>query len=261
MSSRNLFPVDPKGLEDIAAQLLDGTPEPLLPLPADPIQLSPDGFYKFSRATLQTALSDNYKRLLREGGYLDIDRISELGIAKSMLKINPNVRRTAQTINYNLQGNDDAYVTNIDQPDARRLVQALGGKLLTTFLMYKVFIPYLKQEKDRNPEAAQTLKEMIETKAEWMDDIVLDKTKVKIGSAERILIGLPQKDGRFGRGDINNFGYPTQVKKKGEFYYWHPSGTERAAIRDWNSELSLDLDGGPSFALEGLGVRLAKIFS
>ena len=126
--------------------------------------------------------------------------------------------------------------------------------------MYKLFIPYIKElAQNGNAEAQATLHEMINTKAEWLEDLVLDKSRLKIGNAER-KIKLPKKEGRFDRADISEFGYPTLVKNEGEFYHWYVSGDERAAIRSGNSEFSLSLNRGPSIGSDGLGVRRAKFF-
>ena len=93
----------------------------------------------------------------------------------------------------------------------------------------------------------------------FRSDLVLDKNKLKIGNKKRRII-ISDKGGRYDRADISEYGYPTSVKDQGEFYHWHVSGDERAAIRDWGSEFSLNLNWGPSIGDGGLGVRRAKIF-
>lgn len=213
------------------------------------------GLYLIDKPRIIRATTPAYRQFLREAGYGDLDACSHLGVAKGVLKYDQAVRDRAP-----LNGADGTYVVSVNQTAGRDLIQALGGKLLTTALMYRLFIPYIKElAQNGNPEAQATLDEMTNTKAEWLEDLILDKTRLKIGTKERALT-LPDKDGRFDRADINEFGYPDRVKQKGEFYHWHVSGDERAAIRDWGSELNLSLDGGPSFVSGGLGVRFAKIF-
>ena len=130
--------------------------------------------------------------------------------------------------------------------------------------MYRVFIPYIKDlVQQNNAEAQVTLNEMTDTsvgKAEWLEDLILDKTRLKIGTKEQRL-SLPDKDGRFDRAGINGFGYPISVKSSGEFYHWHVIGDERAAFRVRGSGLGLSLNGGSSVENGRLGVRLVKIFS
>ena len=157
------------------------------------------------------------------------------------------------------QNNAD-YVVNINHKNALRLINKLGGKVLTTALMYKLFIPHLKQSAESGNEKAQeTLNKMTNTWVEWLEDLVLDDNKVKIGTQER-QIALPQKDGGFNISGLNEFGYPNQVRNQGEFYYWPVRGDEKAAIRDWVSGLDLDLRRGPSVGSDWLGVRLAQNF-
>ena len=156
----------------------------------------------------------------------------------------------------------NGYVNRINQENARKLVKKLGNyKLLTTGLMYRLVIPYIKDlAQQGNIEAQVTLKEMIYTplgKAEWLEDLVLDKTRLKIGTQKRT-ISLPDRDGRFDRVDINEFGYPAQVEDSGEFHYWYPRYNENPAVRSGDSGLDLGLGSGPSIEVSRLGVRLAK---
>ena len=206
-------------------------------------------------------LSKDYLKFLKESGYApELDSASGLMIAKRILKYNQSVRDTAQREGLSLNGADGTYIVSISQPDGRNLIESLGGKLLTTGLMYKLFIPYIKElAQNGNAEAQETLNEMINTKAEWLEDLVLDKSRLKIGNKKR-RITLPNKNGRYDRADISEFGYPTSVKNEGEFFYWHVSGDERAAFRGWDSELNLSLGRELSVEVDGLGVRRAKFF-
>lgn len=222
------------------------------------------GFYVFDRKQILKATTSEYRKFLKDAQYGDIDNCTELRVAKGILKWDQGVRDLAGKLDlkYNkkrLTGNDGEYVVNINQTDGRRLVNGFGYNLLTTGLMYKLFIPYIKQEaQNGNADAQATLDEMISTKAEWLEDLVLGKNKVKIGSKEQS-ISIPQKDGKFDRVDLNEFGYPKTTKQTGEFNYWFPRVSERAVIRNWNSVLGLICNRGPGYVDDGLGVRLAKI--
>ena len=222
-----------------------------------------NGFYQIDKPRIVAATSPAYRKFLRESGYGDLDSCSRIEIAKGVLKYDQAVRDAGTRAGLNLTGADRQYVVNIDHPNAKKLVEALGYKVPTVGLMYRLFIPYIKDlVQQNNAEAQVTLNEMTDTstaKAEWLEDLILDKTRLKIGTQERIIV-LPDKNGSFDRADINECGYPISVKSSGEFYHWHVSGDERAAIRNGNPELSLNLDRGPSIEDDGLGVRLAKIF-
>ena len=237
-------------------------PQPSIAQPAVQFNLQ-NVLYQIDKPTILRATTPDYRKFLRDSGYGDLDSCSHLGVAKGILKYNQDVRQTAQRAGLALNGNDGDYVIDISHPNARKLVEALGYKVLTTALMYKLFIPYIKDlAQSGNAEAQATLNEMTDTsagKAEWLEDLVKDKKKVLIGTKEKKLT-LPDKDGRFDRADINEFGYPTKVKDSGEFYYWYPKDNERAVIRGGVSELGLGLGGEPSLVGGGLGVRPAKIF-
>ena len=92
-------------------------------------------------------------------------------------------------------------------------------------------------------------------------ELLKDKDVLMVGnrSLTRSLV-LPVNDGSFDSVDLNDFGYPKNVKDSGEFRYWYPRNNERAAIRNWYSELGLSLGREPGFVLDRLGVRLAKKF-
>ena len=71
---------------------------------------------------------------------------------------------------------------------------------------------------------------------------------------------MPEKDGYFTKKDLNEFGYPKKLIEKAEHHYWNPGDGEKAAIRNWNSGLNLNLVREPSIVNDRLGVRRAKIF-
>ncbi len=217
-------------------------------------------FYQIDRAKILSATTPEYRQFLRESGYGDLDSCLGIEIAKGVLKIDHAVRQAAASTGLSLSGNNGDYVVNINHPDARELVEALGYKVPTVGLMYNLFIPYIKELAEQgNAEAQETLGEMIGPTAEWLEDLIKGKNKVCIGSRKKEL-SLPDKEGRFGRQDINDFGYPVRVKDTGEFYYRHPRGKERAAVRNRYSELDLNLNWESSVSFGGLGVRPQKIF-
>ena len=223
--------------------------------------VSDNDFYKFSMEEVREKLSKDYLKFLKKSGYApELDSASGLMIAKRILKADDEVRKLISENNIEAKIEDNTnYVVNINHANSKRLVNLLGYQLPTTGIMYRLFIPSLKDlAESGNEEAKANLNEM-NTKAEWLEDLVLDKLRLKIGNAERRII-LPDKDGRFDRADISEYGYPTLVRDHGEFYHWHVSGDERAAIRSRDSEFYLSLVRGPSVESDGLGVRRAKIF-
>ncbi len=219
-----------------------------------------NGFYQIDKTRILSATTPEYRQFLREAGYGDLEACSGIEIAKGVLRIDQTVRDAATRSGLSLTGNDGDYVVNITHPDARKLVEAMGYKVPTVGLMYRLLIPCIKDlARQGNAEAQATLDEMINTKAEWLEDLVKDKRDIHIGTKSKRL-SLPDKDGRFDRSEINEFGYPDVVKNSGEFYYWCPRDNQRAAIRDRVSGLSLVLYRGPSVVDGVLGVRPQKIF-
>ena len=193
-------------------------------------------FYFIPKELILSSTTQNYRTFLKEAGYGDLDSCEGILIEKKISK------------------------TNITWYEGRKLVEDQGYKLLTTALMYKVFIPWIKSQASKgNKDAQKTLKEMINSKAEWLNDLILNKNTLKIENKE-VKLSLPQKDGRFDRDDLNEFGYPLKVEDKGEFHYWYPRGDKMVVIRNWGFELGLDINGTPSGAVDGLGVRRAKFF-
>ncbi len=224
-----------------------------------------NGFYIIGKPRILAATTPAYRKFLREAGYGDLDSCSAIGFAKNILGIDQTVRDAAARVNLNLQEDNIGSISNITHLNARKLVKALRYRLPTVRLMYKLFIPWIKkQAQNGNPEAQATLERMTgelttTAKAEWLEDLILDRTRLKIGTQERTLT-LPDKDGYFDRSQVSELGYPTSVKCRGEFYHWHVSGDKRAAFRYRGSELDLGLNWEPSFAGDYLGVRPVKIF-
>ena len=203
------------------------------------------------------------KRFLEESGYApDLDRASGLAIEKGILRISKEVRAAAKDSGISITGRLNSYLVDINQTDGRRLVELLGYKLPTTAVMYKLFIPHIKLLAEQgDKEAKKTLEEMVSKKAEWMEDLILNGNKLKIGSRERALSFPAGRGVYFDRSDINEFGYPNAVnKQQGEFYYWAPNRAENAVIRDWVSGLYLICGWGPSDSGGGVGVRRANFF-
>src|SRR3989344_510584 len=219
--------------------------------------------YIIDKPRILNATTPEYRQFLRDSGYGDLDSCSGIGFAKGILKYDQSVRQAAARAGLALSGTDGDYVVKINHPDARRLVEALGYKVPTVGLMYRLFIPYIKElAQSGNAEAQATLNEMKGIpvgKAEWLEDRILDYNRLLVGKTERAIF-LPDKDGSFDRADINDFGYPTSVKRSGEFYRGQPGGNERAAIRNRGSEVDLNLSWGPSFKDDRLGGRPSKIF-
>jgi len=219
-----------------------------------------DTYFHFPIEKVIGGTTQDYRTFLKEAGYMDLEAGNGLLVARRLLHLDSTIRDAAKAQNIPLNGNDGDYVTNINQPNARNLAACLDGNLLTTGLMYHVFIPFIKDLASQgNAEAQATLDEMINTKAEWLEDLIVNKNTVKIGNKNKQLM-LLQNDVRFDRADMNEFGYPGNVKQNGEFYYWFPRDNERAAIRGRSSDLGLDLDWGPSVEGDRLGVRVAKNF-
>ncbi|MBI2672730.1 hypothetical protein HYX19_00570 [Candidatus Woesearchaeota archaeon] len=243
-----------KDQERIYKKLMEEKPKPVANIQ--------NGFYMIDLQLILQSTTPEYRSFLRDAGYGDLDACSHLDIAKNMLRIDQDVRDAAARNGITLTGKDNDYVIDINQTNARKIVEAMGYKLLTVALMYKLFIPYIEDLAHQGNEEAQvTLDEMVNTQAEWLEDLILDKNKVKIGTKEKTIM-LPQTDGYFDITDINQFGYPTAVRDSGEFPYWFPRRNREAAICVSNSGRCLNLDMEPflsSFFGKWLWVRLAKL--
>ncbi len=221
-----------------------------------------NGFYHIEKPYLLAHTSTNYRRFLRESGYGNLDTGSGLEVAKGVLKLDAVVRTAATRTGITIAGNDGDYLVDINHPNARKLVETLGYTVLTVGLMYKVFIPHIKDLVGQNNVQAQaTLDEMVNDKSEWLEDIIKDKQDVYIESKHQRLVIPTSTNGWFDHTDMNEYGYPNTVKPSGEFYYWYPRGNNQAAVRSGGSELDLDLFWGPSVEVGRLGVRLAKILA
>ena len=239
----------------------DASPEHHVPENAGITALLQDNFYIFPIQDVKAALTQKYIEFLKESGYADLNSCSGLGIEKTILKADDAIKEllARKNISAVIEENTN-YIVSINHSNSKRLIEALGCQLLTTNLMYNLFIPYLKAKASSNPEAQATLSEMVKTKMEWLEDLVLDKSKVKIGTKTLSSALILDRDGRFGRSDLNEFGYPLAVRGTGEFYYFSPKGDKRAAFRVSGSYFVLDLNREPSFENCRLGVRRTKFF-
>ena len=235
--------------------------------------VSDKDFYKFSMKQVKETLSPDYLKFLKESGYVTkLRKASGLMIAKRILKTDDEIRKLINKNNIEAYIEDNKnYIVYINQTSGRRLVNLLGYQLPTAGIMYKLFIPYLKQSaKLGNKETKATLNEMTNEqtgKAEWLEDLILDNNKVKIGNKKR-RISLSQRDGRYDISALNEFGHPDpvgefgnpyQVENYGEFYYFFIRKKELAAIRGRKAG-GLSLHEGPFAYGEDLGVRFAKFF-
>ena len=231
------------------------------PKPRTITALSDGDFFKFPIADVKNNLSQDYLNFLKQSGYApNLDSATELRIAKYPLKINKEVKEASKTAGISISGKANSYLASINHTDSRKLAETLGYRLPTAAIMYKLFIPYIKNLTESGDKDAKTmLKVMTDTRAEWLEDLILNKNKLKIGNDETGIV-LPMQDNRFDRSDINEFGYPSQIKDQGEFYYWYPRNNEVAVIRSRGSELLLNCDWAPSDSGGVFGVRLAKFF-
>ncbi len=224
--------------------------------------VTPDQFstgYKFSPKEIRSVVSPRYSTFLKEAGYADLSKTLTLLVAYRSLKFDNRVRTVAEEQELNFL-DSEGYVTRVNQANARKLIHALGGKLLTSVFMYKLLIPSLKEAaKQGSTEAEATLSHMKDELAWHLEDRILDGRTLVIGDARTNLV-LPQTSGMFNRSDLNEFGYPNTVKQKGEFRYWPPNGKENIVIRSRNSELVLNLDWAPADSFDFLGVVFAKFF-
>src|SRR3989344_2607318 len=153
-----------------------------------------DNFYKFTMDQVRQVLTPDYLRFLEESGYApDLDRVSGLAIEKGILKADDNIAQLIQNNNITAGIEDNTkYIVRINQTDGRRLVELSGYKLPTTAIMYSLFIPYIKELAEQgNLEAKKTLEEMVNTKTEWLNDLIIDKNRIKIRGKEKQLV-LPE---------------------------------------------------------------------
>ena len=222
-----------------------------------------DNGYEFDAEEVLEATNPEYREFLKEAGYVDLKKTPNLFVASKVLRIDYRVIEAGRGMLYGGDGDilykDMGCVVYINHKKILRLINNLGGRVLTTALMYKLFIPYLKQSAENgNEEAKASLDEMTEIKAEWLEDRILGKTRFKIRNAER-RITLLDKGGYFDISDLNEYGYPTSVKGQGEFYYRFRERTNIVAVREgYDGELGLSWwSPGP---IPYLGVRFAKFF-
>ena len=222
---------------------------------------SDDFFYNIPRDFVFANTSPVYRRFLREAGLVDLSDCEFLGFGKTLLRENDDVSNAALRLKVNYE-RDDGSIVVISQDDSRKLVKELDKDcfLVPVGLMYKVVIPYLKDLEEQNlSDVKETLGEM-RNYAGWLEDKVLDMNILVVGGKSK-KIGFINKSGYFDNKDLNIYGYPTKIRNSGEYYFWNSNSNCRAAIRDWSSELDLDLNWEPSNANPDLGVHVAKFFS
>ncbi len=220
-------------------------------------QLLESSFHHIPISYVLKNTSKTYRSFLKEAGYGSIDKMDYLLVGKKLLRKDERIENIAKKQKIELVTNNNNVIVNINQEDSRKIVEALNYKLLTTGLMYKIVIPYLKKEDDKDGGAEETLKEMINSYAEWLEDKILDQKRLVIGKKEKE-ITLSKNDGHFSRIDLNKYGYPTNIKYDGEYYLWTTDKNLRAAFRSRNSDLCLNLYRKPGYVISKLGVRLAK---
>ena len=213
--------------------------------------------YIFSPKEIQEATTPEYRAFLKEAGYVDLKKTPNLFIANHLLRADDRVAREANRAGIKIDYTGS--VNNINQENALALVHCLGGRVLTSNFMYGLFIPNLRLLAEQGDlEAKATLEEMTDM-AEFLEDLITDGNKVKIGNGQKDL-KFVKKDGYFTSSDLNEFGYPNAVRSQGEFRYWCPSAAENVVVRGRGSGLGLGCDWGPSDLVGGLGVRFAKFF-
>ena len=215
--------------------------------------------YEFAEEEIREVLSPEYIEFLKEAGYVDLDKTPNLFVAAKLLRMDDKVRDACNAsgiITDIYSPNQEVNYINWEQ--GRKLINHLGGKLLTEALMYQLIIPSLKKES--NSQAKKTLYEMVEKCAELMEDEIFNRRKLKIGKSYRNLEQLP-RSGYFDSSDLNEFGYPKVTKESGEFCLYNDLGLERVAVvRIWGPELSLFLNWSPTYMDSKLGIRFAKFF-
>lgn len=188
---------------------------------------------------------------------------------------------------------------NIDYEEGRRIVQEHNLQLPSVALMYLVIIPYLKRHQS-DKKLGNVLRSMNHN-CEFLEDVVIQNDgieessdsayglKLKVGNRKTALL-LPHKieeeagkfwnyevSGSFSLEDLNDLGFPTALKDKGEFMYWGPNDFNRfvgkelypygggpqgqvATIRSFGQTLDLNLIFRPSNDIQdNLGVRGLKV--
>lgn len=269
-----------------------------------------DGHW-FSPKEIGRVVSPEYAAFLKEAGYVDIAKIRRgLFVADKCLRLESRVRRTARRHNvrykvsfieddtnydpecirckkeggYSIRGNFDdehddreCYIREISHGDARKLVHGLGGRVLTTLLMYKLVIPKLicaAEKGNRHAELSEYHMQH-EIVCEHLEDSFLDEDTLVIGTAQR-KVKLPNSDS-YGRGsfyerDLNDFGYPQshlEMTANGwgsdslVYQYdspnrgYNPKGS--IVLRKYSTPyFGLDLSHGHHDVREGFGVRFAR---
>ena len=198
-----------------------------------------------------------------------------------MLKINPAVRQSAQDKSILIRGNDKDDLVQITQAEARKLAENLGYKLLTTGIMFNLFIPYLEEmiKYGVDQEAKSTMREMLNG-SEWLADIVYDRTdaielaipnfgkkvakEISIGPRKiginDITLELPEDQGYFHRTDINVYGYPERSRYSQEFFYYpdEKNSSKTSVLRGFGNKVGIGFVETECKS-QVIGMRLSKI--
>ena len=139
-----------------------------------------DSGYVFNRDEIKAALSPEYLAFLKEAEIVNLEKTHNLFVASHVLRRDESVENKVKAMEIRCDYTKDSSVVRISQPNARRLVYSLGGIVLPTGLMYRLFIPALKEAAGKgNKPAGETLRQMTDDYAEWLEGIVLNKTRLK----------------------------------------------------------------------------------
>ncbi|MBS3174945.1 hypothetical protein J4440_03640 [Candidatus Woesearchaeota archaeon] len=227
--------------------------------------------YRFAEKEIREVLSPEYIEFLKEAGYVDLKETPNLYVSGKLLIMDNDVRTVCQShpeigIDHTSYAPNEI-ITKINQDKSRKLVENLRGlngnygKVLTTAIIYRLFIPKIKKAANSGDSCAKaTLNEMVRGYSELMEDEVLNRRKLKIEKAYRNLEQLPQSD-YFDNLNLNEFGYPKVTKEEGEFYLHNNLNLERiVALRSWGYGLDLYLNWEPSIGGDKLGVRFVNFF-
>lgn len=216
-------------------------------------------FYRMGMDEIVRRTSQNYIDFLKEAGYIE-GSPRYLEVNEDLLKINKSVKEIAGKIKIEIKAEkkDGDYFLEANQCDARTIIGALGGRLLTAGLMYKVFIPFLNAlSKKDDVGAKKTLRRMRSSiYSEFLEDVVLGNKKAVICNGERIL-SFPEKYGNFNLSDLDEYGYPSQTREFDGAFPYHPAeNPESAVLRCY--KLGLNLKHNIYFGSFFTGMRFAR---
>lgn len=227
--------------------------------------------YVFSPEEVLSVVSVEYKIFLKDAGYVDLDLTANLFVCAGMLMPDDVVREKARNGDIDYVVNEIGLVSKVTQNDGKRLINSLGGVLLTTGLMRRLFIPKVKTHKD-DTLPKSTLKELLFYQ-EFVEDRIykgsrteiLEDDRIVIGGAERKIV-LPESAGDFDFEHLNDYGYPTKVHKRKRIrssYYTPPfrhSDEGSVVTSGGGKHIDLFLDNYSQHAISSVGIRFAKFF-